>query len=63
MSGAFSHLTNNPLVALYILQSLTYLTAAILSRQAGHTNLCLCYSTSAMLHGGFAGCHLMHLGG
>ena len=63
MSGVFSHLAHNPSVTLYVLHALTYLVAAMLSRQAGHANLCLCYSTSAMLHGGFAGCHLMHLGG
>jgi len=60
MNEIFNYLTRNPLVVLYTLQALTYLTAAALSQRAGHRDLCVCYSASALFHGGFAACHLTH---
>jgi hypothetical protein len=62
MNEVLAYLAHNPLVTLYTLQALTYVAAAALSQHAGHKDLSACYSASAMLHGGFAGCHLMHLG-
>lgn len=57
-----SYLSSNPLVILYGLQACTYCVAAVLSQHAGHRDLCVCYSFSAILHSGFAACHLLHLG-
>ena len=62
MTQVLAHLYSNPLAPLYTLQSITYIAAAILSKRAGHNDLCMCYSVSAFIHGGFAGCHLLHLG-
>jgi hypothetical protein len=61
MNEILAYLTHNPLVALYTLQAATYAAAAALSHHAGHKDLCICYSASALLHGGFATCHLMHV--
>ena len=62
MNPLLAHAISNPLVVLYILQGLTYATAAALSRHAKHDDLCLCYSVSAFLHWGFGACHVMNLG-
>ena len=59
MFDLFSH---NPLVVLYMLQAGTYGAAAALSRRGDHGALCICYLTSALLHGFLGVCHLMHFG-
>ena len=51
----------NPLFVLYVLQAVTYGTAAAISWRHGHRALTACYTVSAMLHGAFAACHLWHV--
>lgn len=61
MKDALIHFHANPLVALYTLQAITYVVAAACSQRAGHRDLCACYSFSAIVHCGFAACHLLQL--
>ena len=55
-------LSQNSLAALYLLQAATYFAAAAFARSEDHGKLTLCYLASAMLHGLFGACHVMHLG-
>ena len=59
MFDLFSH---NPLVALYLLQAITYGVAATVSRHGNHDAICICYLSSALLHGLLGACHLLHFG-
>ena len=58
----FDLFSPNPLVVLYLLQAITYGNAATVSRHGNHGALCICYLTSALLHGLLGACHLMHFG-
>ena len=58
----FDLVSHNPLVVLYFLQASTYGAAAAVSRHGNHGALCICYLTSALLHGLLGACHLMHFG-
>ncbi|MSP01420.1 MAG: hypothetical protein EXR07_10295 [Acetobacteraceae bacterium] len=57
-----AELSHSPLFILYILQACTYGTAAAISWRCGHRPLTICYSVSALLHGLFTSCRLLHLG-
>ena len=62
MNMPLAHAISNPLVVLYILQGLTYATAAALNWHANQKDLCLCYWASAILHWSFGAFHLMNVG-
>ena len=61
MFEVLAHVATSPLVTLYTCQAVTYIAAAALSVRAGHGDLAAVYSVSALLHCGFASCHMLAL--
>lgn len=61
MNDFLANLPSNAVMTLYTFQAITYVTAAALAVRMGHKDIAACYSFSAVLHVGFASCHLFHL--